>query len=68
MVPQKVEEGMIVEKTVAKDHYLKKHFLADPHNGKTVRGLADKDTVNKTLEDLDQELKTCGKVYVQTVC
>ena len=68
MVPQKVEEGMIVEKTVAKDHYLKKHFLADPHNGKTVRGLADKNTVNKTLEDLDQELKTRGKVYVQTVC
>ena len=36
-------------------------------NGKIVPRLAAKANFNKKLEDLNQGLKTCGKVYVQTV-
>ena len=35
-----------------------------PTNGKIVPRLAAKAKFNKKLEDLNQGLKTCGKVYV----
>ena len=57
---------MIVKETVVEEPLVEGTFDRST-NGKMVRGLAAKDTINTKFE-LNQELKTCGKVYVRTVC
>ena len=50
---------MIVEKTAVEGPLVEGTLFDRSTSGKTVQGLAAKNTVNKKLEDLNQELKTC---------
>ena len=50
---------MIVEETVVEGLLVEGTLFDRSTNGKTVRELAAKNAVNKKLEDLNQELKTC---------
>ena len=50
---------MIVEEAVVQGPLVEGTLFDRTTNGKTVRELAAKDTVNKKIEDLNQELKTC---------
>ena len=50
---------MIVEETVVDRPLVEGTLFNRSTNGKTVRELAAEDAVNKKLEDLNQELKTC---------
>ena len=50
---------MVVEEAVVQGPLVEGILFNRTRNGKTVRELAAKDTVNKKIEDLNQELKTC---------